>query len=101
VLGLNADPEAIDYGIVTPEPTADSFITKLEEAAVTDAKVVSFALRDFGDDTASYVDFGFYDTAAMNNPDDLVWIPVASMGDYNKFYWNAEVTGIRFRGQND
>lgn len=101
VIGLNADPAGIDYGIVTPEPTADSFVTKLYEAGITEDKIVAFALRSYYDTYDSYVDFGFYDTAAMDNPDDLKWISVENLGTYNKFYWNASVTGIRFRTQNE
>ena len=31
-LGLCADPAGIDYGVVAPEPVADSYIKKLKEA---------------------------------------------------------------------
>jgi hypothetical protein len=74
VVGLNSDPAGIDYGIVTPEPVADSYIQKLKASNIIENEVFAFNLKSKFDSTPSYVDFGFYDTAAMNNPDDLVWI---------------------------
>jgi len=46
VLGMCADVDAIDYGIVTPEPVADSYIEKLYSSSIIDNRVFAFGLRD-------------------------------------------------------
>lgn len=99
-LGLNADPEGRDYGIVTPEPVADSYVKKLKEADIIEDAVFATAFRGTADTDPSYVDFGFYDEAAMNDPNDLVWIDNAFYGSYNQYYWNNELTAFRLRAQN-
>lgn len=46
ILGMCADVDAIDYGIVTPEPVADSYIEKLYESGVINEKIFAFGMRD-------------------------------------------------------
>ena len=57
----------------------------------------SFALRSKDSLISSYVDYGYYDTDAIINQDDLTWINVQSYERINQFYWAADITGIRLR----
>lgn len=96
---MNADPDAIDYGIVTPEPSADSYIEQMYNRGIIDNKVFATALRDRYNANPSFIDIGFYDNAAMDNPNDLLWLDVVSWGQYGQFFWANYLTGIRFRDQ--
>lgn len=96
-LGLCANPADIDYGIVTPEPVGESYISKLKAADIIESEMFSLSFRFYADTTASYADFGYFDTNSMNEPTDLVWISNESISKYNKFYWNASVQGFRIR----
>lgn len=97
---MNADPAGRDYGIVTPEPVADSYIKKLKEANIIENEIFSLAYRGTADSDPSYIDIGFYDEAAMNDPSNLVWISNNNYGSYNQYYWNNDFTGFRLRPQN-
>lgn len=99
VLGLCADTDAIDYGIVTPEPVADSYIEKLYDASIIESKIFALGLRDQNDSDGSFADIGFYDANAMNDQNELVWIDVESYYNYNQFFWGNWMTGIRLRDQ--
>lgn len=75
ILGMNADPDALEA--YSDYPAADSYIDDLFEAGIIGERVFAFALRDKDDDLTSYLDVGFYDEAAMDNPDDLMYVDVA------------------------
>jgi hypothetical protein len=97
ILGLNADPKAMqDY---MSWEAADSYIEELYDAGIIGDKVFAFALRDVDDDDSSYIDVGFYDEDAMDDPNNLVWTDVAYDYLYGQFWWQHYMTGIRFRDQ--
>ena len=99
ILGMCADNDGIEYGIVNQESIADSYIEELYNSGIIDDKVFSFGLRHVDSSDGSFLDIGFYDSDAMEDPSeaDLVWIDVVDYGNYNKFWWGNTVTGIRFR----
>jgi len=96
-LGLSANPTAWDYW--TDGPFADSYIDKMYDQGIIGERVFAIAMRGETDSGDSWMDVGFYDEDAMDNPDDLVWIE--SIWDYwwDDYWWHNYMTGLRFRDQ--
>ena len=72
-----------------------------DNGAVPD-EIFSFALRDiYNDDGDSFIDFGWADTSAMVDSSALTYISVYNdeLFGMGQFWWQAELTGIRFRPQ--
>lgn len=67
--------------MVMPDITADSTITQ---------NVFSFYMADLS--IQSYIDFGEPNTAAMKDPNDLVYIDA----DTTKVHWTNTITGFRW-----
>lgn len=97
ILGLNADPDAFEAS--SSKAVATSYIDELYDAGIIDERVFAFALRDENDSEVSYMDVGFYDEAAMDDSDDLVWIDVVYDRWYGQFWWHNYMEGVRFRDQ--
>jgi hypothetical protein len=74
ILGLNADLSVIKVGDNSEEIVEDNFIKMLKASNVIENEVFAFNIKKDSDSTPSYMDVGFYNTAAMNNPDELIWI---------------------------
>jgi hypothetical protein len=68
VLGMCADVDAIDYGVVTPEPTGSSFIEQLFNSGVIQEKMFAFGLREMTNSADSFLDIGFWDENALKDP---------------------------------
>lgn len=97
ILGLCANSSATGSSLTVEDFTPTSYITALYLDGVIDHQIFAFALFDQMDTDSSFMDVGFYNEAAMNDPDDLVWIPVVDDEFYGTYWWHNYVTGIRFR----
>jgi hypothetical protein len=95
ILGLALNPTAWDYW--TDGPFADSYIDEMFNQGIIGERIFAIAMRDVNDSADSWMDVGFYDETAMDNPDDLVWIE--SVWDYwwDDYWWQAYMTALRFR----
>jgi hypothetical protein len=88
---------AVDNGV-----SEVSLIEYLYDNGAVPDKIFSFALRDIYNDTGdSFIDFGWADTSAMVDSSALTYIPVYNDDKfgYGQYWWQAELTGIRFRPQ--
>jgi hypothetical protein len=48
---------------------------------------------------SSYMDFGFWDSAALVSPEDLIWMDVQNDPYYGQFWWHHYLQGVRIRPQ--
>jgi hypothetical protein len=69
------------------------------DAQILNESVFALALRPTEDAGTGWIDMGFYDDAAMENPDDLMWIDSVNDEWLDDFWWQNYMTAIRLRPQ--
>jgi hypothetical protein len=78
---------------------ADDLVTTLASDGTIPANTFAFGLRGYTDDDASFIDIGFYNDDAMNDPTDLIWTDVVTDYYFSDYWWANYMTGVRFRDQ--
>ncbi len=92
ILGLSYNPSAFSEKF-----PADDMMTALANAVVTTQNKFAFGLRGYTDKDSSFIDVGFHNDAAMNDPSQLIWTKVATNRRYGDGWWQNYMTGVRFR----
>lgn len=97
ILGLALNPDAWSYWV--DDPVCESYIEEMVNQGIIGDGIFAVAMRGENDSGDSWMDVGFYDDAAMDNPDDLVWIDAIWDYWWDDYWYQNIWTGIRFRPQ--
>lgn len=85
IIGLTHNPSAFDY--IADGPFATSYLQEMVDANILDKAVFALALRPTEDAGTGWIDMGYYDNMAMENPDDLMWIDSVNDEWLDDFWW--------------
>jgi len=80
------------------DPVAESYVKQLNASSLTTSEIFALGFRNAASSESSFMDFGFANEAAMEDPSSIVYVDNYNAGDADgDYYWSQQLTGIRFR----